>query len=194
MNEAELLRLHVDRDSGLLREARLALSPNRDARPAGTEPDLVVLHNISLPPGRFGGPYIEDFFLNRLDINADAYFAEIAGLRVSSHLLVRRDGSVVQFVPFHERAWHAGESQYEGRSRCNDFSIGIEMEGTDELPYEEIQYEVVGALVAALAEAYPGIDVSRVTGHCHIAPARKTDPGPAFNWARLRGLLDSYSA
>lgn len=185
--------MHVDPETGLLSEARLALSPNRDARPDGTL-DLVVLHNISLPPGQYGGSYIEDFFLNRLDPAADDYFEEIAEMQVSSHLLVRRDGSIVQFVPFHERAWHAGASVFEGRERCNDFSIGIEIEGTDEQPYEEIQYRVVSAIVAALAAAYPHIYTSRVTGHCHIAPERKTDPGPAFNWAHLHGLMDSYSA
>ena len=193
MSEADLIHMHVDPETGLLREARLSLSPNRDARPDGTL-DLVVLHNISLPPGQYGGPYIEDFFLNRLDPAADDYFEEIVDMQVSSHLLVRRDGSIVQFVPFHERAWHAGASVFEGRERCNDFSIGIEIEGTDEQPYEEIQYRVVSAIIAALAVAYPHIYISRVTGHCHIAPERKTDPGPAFNWAHLHGLMDSYSA
>lgn len=182
--------MKVDAESGLLLDARLSLSPNHDERPE-TDIDLVVVHNISLPPGKFGEPWIEDFFLNKLDTSAHEYFEEISDLKVSCHLLIRRDGELVQFVPFHMRAWHAGESCYSGRERCNDFSIGIELEGADDIPYEEIQYEQLSAVIMALEHAYPGVRHERVAGHSKISPGRKTDPGPAFNWAHLRGLLDS---
>ena len=170
---------------GRLAPARQCPSPNRDARPDGCEPELIVLHGISLPPGIFGGPYIEQFFTNVLDHDAHAYFREIAGLRVSAHVLVRRDGEVVQFVPFTERAWHAGESTFRGRSRCNDFSIGIEIEGEDQTAYDERQYDCVASVIAALCAHYPRLEPRVVAGHCDIAPGRKTDPGPAFDWMRL---------
>lgn len=154
---------------------------------------MLVIHNISLPPGQFGGPYIDDLFCNRLDPLGDEYFADIASLRVSSHLLIRRDGEVVQYVPFHRRAWHAGVSSYAGRQDCNDFSIGIELEGSDEMMYQETQHEVLAAVVMALVNAYPHINIERITGHSDIAPDRKTDPGAAFNWRHFRGLLDSLT-
>lgn len=182
--------MKVDTSSGLLAEARLCLSPNHDERPE-TAIDLIVVHNISLPPGKFGGGWIEDFFQNRLDPSKHEYFEEISELKVSCHLLIRRDGELVQFVPFNKRAWHAGESCYYGRHRCNDFSIGIELEGADDIPYEELQYEQLSAVIMALEKAYPEVRHERVTGHNKISPKRKTDPGPAFNWAHLRGLLDS---
>jgi AmpD protein len=173
--------------AGWCRAAARLPSPNHDARPDGLAVDLLVLHNISLPAGRFGTPYIYDLFSNRLDTRADPSFAELAGLRVSSHLLVARDGRLTQFVSTRERAWHAGLSSFDGRERCNDFSIGIELEGSDEVPFEDAQYRVLAALTDALAAAHP---LRAVAGHEHIAPGRKTDPGPHFDWARYRALLD----
>lgn len=174
---------------GRLHGATQCPSPNCDQRPE--EPlTLVVIHNISLPPGRFGGGHIESFFCNQLDISADEYFEEIADLKVSAHLLIARTGRVTQFVPFNRRAWHAGVSHYRGRERCNDFSIGIELEGTDCQAYEEAQYEALAEVVAALMQAYPTLSAEHIVGHCDIAPKRKTDPGPAFNWSHFRGLLE----
>ena len=170
-------------------DARRAPSPNRDARPPGCGIDLIVIHGISLPPGEFGGPYIEQLFRNRLDPDAHEYFSTIAGLRVSAHLLVRRDGSLVQFVPFSGRAWHAGESCFEGRARCNDFSVGIELEGTDCTPYDARQYERLAGVCRVLMQRWPAITANRIVGHSDVAPRRKTDPGPAFDWRRLKGLL-----
>jgi N-acetyl-anhydromuramoyl-L-alanine amidase len=180
----------IDGSTGLLREARQVLSPHFDQRPPGTPPELIVVHGISLPPGEFGGPWIEHLFTGGLDPGAHPYFAAIAAMRVSSHLLVRRNGEVVQFVPFGMRAWHAGPSSWQGRSACNDFSIGIEMEGTDDGAYEAAQYQALAALIAALCEAYPTLARERVVGHSDIAPDRKSDPGPAFAWPLLRELLD----
>lgn len=179
----------IDRGTGLVSGARFSESPNCDERPPGCVPELIVVHGISLPPGEFGGPWIEDLFTNRLPAQVHPYFASIASLRVSAHLLVRRDGSVVQFVPLGLRAWHAGESQWQGRERCNDYSIGIEIEGTDDRPYEEAQYGSLAALVVELLAAYPGISPEAVVGHADIAPGRKTDPGPAFEWPRLKALV-----
>ncbi len=185
--EAEVLR--VDAGSGLVPGARYVPSPNRDERPAWQRPELVVVHGISLPPGEFGGPWIERLFTNTLPADAHPYFAAIAGQRVSAHVLIRRDGGLVQFVPFHLRAWHAGASRWRGRERCNDFSIGIELEGADTTPYEDAQYGALAALVAALVRAYPTLVPEAVVGHEDVAPGRKTDPGPAFEWPRLRTLL-----
>ncbi len=179
----------VDTAEGLIRPARRVPSPNRDERPAGAVPELIVVHGISLPPGEFGGGEIEALFTNTLDWDAHPYFGEIRGLEVSSHLLIRRDGELVQFVPFPERAWHCGPSCFRGRPRCNDFSIGIELEGEDELPYEDRQYGVLAAVVAALREAYPAITNREIAAHSDIAPGRKTDPGPAFDWLRLYDAL-----
>ena len=152
-------------------------------------PELIVVHGISLPPGEFGGPWIEQLFTNCLPPFAHPYFATLHDARVSAHALLRRDGSVVQFVPIHRRAWHAGESSWRGRSACNDFSIGIELEGTDTVPYEDVQYAVLARLVSDLADACPGLSPDALAGHADIAPARKTDPGPAFDWPRLRALV-----
>lgn len=182
--------MKIDRATGLIEGVRQVPSSNQDARPEGVEPELVVLHGISLPPGEFGGPWIDHLFTNRLDPEAHPYFREIADLRVAAHLLIRRDGELVQYVPFHRRAWHAGVSRWREREAVNDFSVGIELEGTDDLPYEEPQYRRLAEVVRALAEAYPGITPDRVTAHSEIAPVRKTDPGPAFDWGRLRALLD----
>lgn len=178
-------RFSISPGAGLIRPARQCPSPNQDDRPAGVEPELVVLHGISLPPGEYGGDYIEALFTNCLDCNAHPYFAEIEGLQVSSHLLLRRDGGLVQFVPFGRRAWHAGESSYRGRPACNDYSIGIELEGTDTEPYSSVQYEQLASVIAAICEAYPQITPRQLAGHCDVAPGRKSDPGPAFDWLRL---------
>lgn len=183
----DAVNLEIDKQ-GFVRGARRIASPNCDARPGGCAPSLIVVHAISLPPGRFGGPWIERFFTNRLDAGAHAYFATIADLRVSAHVLIRRDGELVQFVPFTARAWHAGESCYDGITACNDFSIGIELEGDDETPFTPAQYRRLAALCAALRQRYRGIG-ERIAGHSDIAPGRKTDPGPQFDWQRLRALL-----
>ncbi len=175
----------IDPVTGWLEGVRQVPSPNCDARPEGTEVTLLVIHGISLPPNQFGGDEIDRLFTNQLDPEAHPYFREIYQLRVSSHLLIRRDGEVVQYVPFTKRAWHAGESCHQGQTCCNDFSIGIELEGADDIPYEPVQYEVLQNLIALLRECYPTISAQDVVGHCHIAPGRKTDPGPAFEWARL---------
>lgn len=181
--------LQVDVTTGLLENTRYIPSPNCDDRPDGATADLIVVHGISLPPGQFGGPWIDALFANTLDPAAHPYFQTIADLRVSAHLLIRRNGEIVQYVPFQRRAWHAGASTYAGRHRCNDFSIGIELEGTDERAYEDRQYAGLIAAIAALRAAYPAITPDRLTGHADIAPGRKTDPGPAFDWMRLRHAL-----
>lgn len=161
-------------------------SPNFDARPAATPIDLLVIHNISLPPGQFGGNAIIDFFQNQLDCTADPYFAQLRGVQVSAHFLIRRNGAILQFVSCLQRAWHAGVSEFEGRPRCNDFSIGIELEGTDELPYHASQYLQLAALTNAVQQRYP---ITALTGHQHIAPGRKTDPGASFDWQHFVQLL-----
>ncbi|WP_303905484.1 1,6-anhydro-N-acetylmuramyl-L-alanine amidase AmpD [Thiohalomonas denitrificans] len=177
--------LSIDLATGLIKEARQVPSPNCDDRPTDAAIDLVVVHSISLPPAEFGGPWIDALFTNTLDPETHPYFREIHRMRVSSHLLIRRDGELVQYVPLHRRAWHAGVSCFAGRERCNDFSIGIELEGTDEDPYEVAQYQRLAEVVAALEKAYPEVSRDRLAGHSDIAPERKTDPGSAFQWARL---------
>jgi N-acetyl-anhydromuramoyl-L-alanine amidase len=181
--------ISIDPVTGLLGQARQVLSAHCDARPPGMVPELIVVHGISLPPGEFGGPWIERMFTGALDASAHPFFQSVVDLKVSAHLLVRRDGEPVQFVPFGLRAWHAGASSWQGRSACNDFSIGIELEGTDEAAYEEPQYQALARLITALCAAYPTLSPARVVGHSEIAPGRKSDPGPAFDWARLRALL-----
>ena len=183
------MNLQVDLATGLMRGAKQIASPNYDARPAGVEADLIVIHGISLPPGEFGGPWIERLFTNTLPAEIHPYFAEVAPLRVSSHLVVQRDGALTQYVSFADRAWHAGQSNYQGRAACNDFSVGVELEGADTLPYEATQYEALAAVVAALCAAYPRLSADRLVGHSDIAPGRKTDPGPAFDWPRARRLI-----
>lgn len=163
-------------------------SPNCDARP-NNEINLLVIHGISLPPGEFGGSDIDALFLNRLNPAAHPYFQKIAELRVSSHVLLRRDGGLIQYVPFVKRAWHAGKSVFLDRENCNDFSIGIELEGADEIPYTSAQYQRLALLTRALMAHYPAITLDRIAGHSDIAPGRKTDPGPAFDWDYYRGLL-----
>jgi AmpD protein len=169
--------------------ARPCPSPNHDERPPGTTVDLLVIHNISLPPGQFGGPFIEDLFLNRLDADLHPYFHQIAEVRVSAHLLIRRDGSLVQFVPLERRAWHAGVSQFDNRTACNDFSIGIELEGSDDCGFTDAQYDRLVMVARRIMRRFPAITPERIVGHSDIAPGRKTDPGPLFDWARLRKAL-----
>jgi AmpD protein len=179
----------VDTGTGLLDWARQVPSPNCDDRPAGVAPDLIVVHGISLPPGEFDGPWIDLLFTNALPRDAHPYFETVADLRVSAHLLIRRSGEVVQYVPFQRRAWHAGVSSWEGRERCNDFSIGIELEGTDHSPYESTQYAMLARVIVALCRSYPRLSPRRLVGHSDVAPGRKSDPGPSFDWPRLRSLV-----
>jgi AmpD protein len=186
--------MRVDLETGLLQGARQIASPNCDARPEGVEADLIVVHGISLPPGEFGGPWIERLFTNSLPAEVHPYFTEVGSLRVSSHLVVMRDGTVTQYVKFTERAWHAGPSVYQGREACNDFSVGVELEGTDTLPYEAAQYDALARVVAALCAAYPRLSADRIVGHSDIAPGRKTDPGPAFDWPLARRLIAAVTA
>ena len=181
--------LVIDAEPGWIRGVRRVESPNCDARPAGMVPELIVMHGISLPPGEFGGPWIDRLFINTLPPAAHPYFATIADSKVSAHVLVRRDGSLTQYVPFRCRAWHAGDSSYAGRRACNDFSIGIELEGADDMAYEDAQYAAAASLIGALCATYPSLSPQHVTGHSDIAPGRKTDPGIAFDWPRLRTLL-----
>lgn len=177
-------------DDGWCNEARHVPSPNFDSRPPGVEPDLLVIHNISLPPGEFGGPHISRLFTNTLVHEVHPYFEQLRRLRVSAHFLINRDGAVTQFVAAEARAWHAGVSMFEGRERCNDFSIGIELEGSDLVPFEGAQYRSLTGLTLALQRRYP---LQAVAGHEHIAPARKTDPGPFFDWLTYRKLCNKES-
>jgi len=181
--------MNVD-DLGICTEALWRPSPHCDLRPDGDSVSLIVIHGISLPPGEFGGPYVDDLFMGTLDPAADPYFREIEGLRVSSHFVIRRDGVLIQYVSCAKRAWHAGASSWKGRERCNDFSVGIELEGADDVPYAEPQYETLGRLLAALSQRYGPLDVA---GHSEIAPGRKTDPGPWFEWGRVRGAGEAPS-
>lgn len=162
---------------------------NFGERPEPIDVSLLVIHSISLPPGEFGGGWIDHFFANNLDACAHPYFAEIADMQVSSHLLIERSGVLKQFVSMDKRAWHAGRSEFNGRAECNDFSIGIELEGTDEGPYSDAQYQTLIGVSRAIMASYPAINVERICGHSDIAPGRKTDPGPGFDWARLKAAL-----
>lgn len=182
--------MNID-NQGWCDEALRMDSPNQNERPVNQPIDLLVIHNISLPPGEFGGPYIADLFLNRLNCDAHPFFDQLRVLRVSSHFLIRRNGDLVQFVSADRRAWHAGVSSYRGRTGCNDFSIGIEVEGTDDKPFMPAQYDKLVALTIALCHRYP---LQAVTGHQHIAPGRKTDPGPFFDWAMFRKQLEQNAA
>lgn len=181
--------LSIDPTTTLLLGARQVLSPHWDARPAGMQPELIVVHGISVPAGQFGGGWIERLFCGNLPAAAHPEFAAIAALRVSAHVVIARDGVLTQFVPFAARAWHAGVSSWNARSACNDFSVGVELEGTDELAYEPAQYVSLAALIDALCRALPSLSPERIVGHSEIAPGRKSDPGPAFDWKRLRSLL-----
>jgi AmpD protein len=178
--------MRVDIATGLLVGVKQVLSPNQDPRPANVAPDLIVLHGISLPPGEFGGPWIARLFTGGVPPGHHPFFQTLTGLKASAHLLICRDGETVQFVSFNERAWHAGKSSWQGREACNDYSIGIECEGTDETPYADAQYATLRTLLPMLMAAYPGISRERIVGHSDVAPGRKTDPGPSFDWARVR--------
>lgn len=179
--------MHIDRH--WLTEAERIASPNFDERPDPDDISLIVIHCISLPPGEFGNSCINDLFCNRLDPGSHPYFKDIYRLKVSSHLVIKRTGETGQYVAFDKRAWHAGQSNYMGRERCNDFSIGIELEGTEYTPYTEEQYQRLGAITHALLTAYPGLSRERITGHSIIAPGRKTDPGESFDWKKFYSLL-----
>lgn len=199
--------MKINDKSGLLEDALQIPSENFDERPACYRSDsdcakpaeeqnisLIVVHNISLPPGEFGGPYIAQLFTNTLNPDEHPYFADIHQLKVSSHVLIRRNADIIQFVPFQKRAWHAGVSAFCGREACNDFSIGIELEGTDDIPYEKAQYETLAKLIISLQQSYPTLPKDAITGHCDIAPGRKTDPGPAFDWAYLHTLISQHTS
>ncbi len=181
--------MKLDLATGLMEGVRYIPSPNRDERPAGGKIDLLVVHNISLPPGEFGGPHVDALFTNALEPASHPFFKEISRLRVSSHLFINREGEVTQYVPLTMRAWHAGESCFQGRDGCNDFSIGIELEGVDDKPYGEPQYRRLTEIIHLLRDIWPAITRDHIVGHCDIAPGRKTDPGPAFDWRRLDRLL-----
>jgi AmpD protein len=179
----------IDHASGWIAGVRAVESPNCDERPDEELPSLIVVHGISLPPGEFGGRWIDALFTNSLPLAEHAYFAEICDLRVSAHALIERDGQLTQYVSFRQRAWHAGDSVFCGRAACNDFSIGIELEGADDMPYEDSQYTVLAALISSLRSTWPSLRDAAIVGHSDIAPGRKTDPGPAFDWIRLRKML-----
>ena len=185
--------MKIDKTNGLLDEARQVESPNCDDRPDESDFDLIVVHGISLPPGQYGGSWIDALFTNSLAPDAHPYFKEIHQLEVSSHLLIKRTGEIVQYVPFHKRAWHGGKSIFDNRERCNDFSIGIELEGSDEQEYEDEQYQQLARVIRTLCETYPKLNTQRIAGHSEIAPGRKTDPGPAFDWDKLHQLLKTNS-
>jgi AmpD protein len=175
-------------EAGWLQSVRRQCSPNCDERPPGTVISMAVVHAISLPPGEFGGDGVERLFANRLDPDTHPYYREIQDLRVSAHFFIRRDGEIIQFVACRQRAWHAGASQWQGRERCNDFSIGIELEGCDNLSFTDAEYAVLGRLLRTLAASYP---IRDIVGHADIAPGRKTDPGPCFDWARLQRSIET---
>lgn len=181
--------MNLDLQTGVVDAARFVCSPNCDTRPATAVVDTLVIHSISLPPGQYEGGFVEDFFCNRLDPSCHDFFAGIQDLRVSAHFFIRRDGELLQFVPTQQRAWHAGRSKLYGREEVNDFSVGIELEGTDEEPFTDVQYDVLAELTRCLMLAYPGIDAQRIVGHHDVAPGRKTDPGPFFDWPRYRNAI-----
>lgn len=188
------MKTSIDPNTGLLNTCEFITSPNFDDRPQNAQVDLIVIHNISLPAGKLSGPYINDLFLNRFNTKAHPSFVEISNLKVSCHCLIRRDGKIIQYVPFTKRAWHAGVSAFQGREKCNDYSIGIELEGADNVPYTVKQYKSLIKLLNLLMAIYKKVTLERIVGHSTIAPGRKTDPGPAFDWQRLfaelKGRLD----
>ena len=191
---SENMLLTVNTTNGIVDGARQADTPNFDSRPNNCLPELIVVHSISLPPGLFGGPWIDQLFNNRLDPAEHEYFAEISHLKVSAHFLLRRRGELVQYVPVHKRAWHAGQSSFNGRPACNDYSVGIELEGDEVTPYTCEQYSRLGYLIELLRRHYRSLRHAPVVGHSDIAPGRKTDPGSVFDWSRLRKLLSEYAA
>jgi len=182
--------LAVHQATGLLTGVSQVLSPHHDARPDGQQPELVIIHGISLPPDEYGGPGVLQLFTGNLPSDAHPYYAGIAALRVSAHLFIRRDGELLQCVPLHRRAWHAGVSSFQGRPACNDYSLGIELEGSDDQPYDDAQYAALAAVLLLLQQHWPLLQGERIVGHSDVAPGRKSDPGPAFDWLRLRALID----
>lgn len=182
--------MKINPETGLLTPCKQCASPNHDQRPDDMGIDLIVIHSISLPPGEYGTNAIEQFFTNKLNPDEHPYYQQIKNLKVSAHILIKRNGDIVQFVPFHQRAWHAGVSCYRGRERCNDFSIGIELEGTDTDPFEQTQYHRLAELILSLELTYPSLSRTNITGHSDIAPGRKTDPGRGFDWQQLNRLLE----
>lgn len=180
--------MNYDADTGLIEGARQVQSPNYDQRPQPNDVDTLIIHAISLPPGKFGGEAIEKYFCNQLDHGQHPFYKEIAGTRVSSHLLIHRDGELVQFVPLHQRAWHAGESECRGRKNVNDFSIGVELEGCDDEPFEDLQYNKLAEVTKLLTGIFHNLSTDQIYGHSDISPGRKTDPGPRFDWQRYRLL------
>jgi AmpD protein len=190
------MTIKIDLEKSIVTNAKYICSPNYDLRPEGTEIDLLVIHGISLPPGKFSAAskqYITDLFTNQLDPNKHPYFKDVFQLKVSCHCFITRNGGIIQYVPFKYRAWHAGKSYFNDRTNCNDFSIGIELEGTDDLPYTNKQYKVLTNLIYAICNIYPKITLNNIVGHCHIAPDRKTDPGDHFNWEKLHKMLHSLA-
>lgn len=185
--------MKLNLETGWLEGISHCPSPHYDERPIGMDIDLIVIHGISLPPGEFGGPFIDQLFTQTLASEAHPYFALIAQLRVSAHVLIRRTGEMTQYVSLFQRAWHAGVSCFVGRTHCNDFSIGIELEGSDEVPYTDEQYQQLAQLINLLQQIWPHINCNCIVGHCDIAPGRKTDPGPAFDWERLHELMEFFS-
>lgn len=181
--------MQIDKQTGLISAIKYQPSPNQDKRPDSDDITGIVIHNISLPPGDFGGGWIDDLFLNKLDPNAHPYFENIADVKVSAHLLIRRGGEVIQYVPFQQRAWHAGISSWDGREKCNDFTIGIELEGCDDQTFESLQYQQLASIINALCDTYPKLNHQQIKGHQDISPGRKTDPGPCFDWKILKGLF-----
>ncbi len=182
--------MKICKSTGILNDVEFISSPNYDNRPDDIDISLLVIHSISLPPGQFGGPYISQLFCNQLNVSDHPFFEEIKNRKVSAHLLVRRDGEVIQYVPFHKRAWHAGVSAFNGQTNCNDFSIGIELEGTDNVPYEASQYQQLAKVTQQLMHTYPSLTQDNITGHCDIAPGRKTDPGAFFDWEKYYQWLN----
>ena len=180
--------MQINKNTFLIKNISFHPSPNCDERPANTAINLLVIHGISLPPNQFGDNFIDAFFTNQLDYSLHPYFETIKELRVSAHLLIRRDGEIIQYVPFSKRAWHAGKSEFAGQTGCNDFSIGIELEGADDIAYTSEQYQRLAEVTKLLQETYPQITAERIVGHSDIAPGRKTDPGAAFNWNYFRSL------
>lgn len=185
----EFETMTIDKTSGKLQNTQYIESPNCDARNLPDDINLIVVHGISLPPNEFGGDGVKQLFTNQLNPTEHPYYKDIHHLKVSAHAFIRRDGEIIQFVPFHKRAWHAGLSEFKGRCQCNDFSIGIELEGTDDMPYTDNQYASLAGLVKELWQKYPQIKQSNLVGHSDIAPGRKTDPGEAFEWQKLNQLL-----
>lgn len=179
----------LDKQTGLLQGVKYLPSPNYDSRPSDVEVDTLVIHGISLPPNQFGSEDIEALFTNQLALDKDPFYEKLTNLKVSSHCLIKREGSVTQFVPFHQRAWHAGQSSFKGRSNCNDFSVGIELEGADHIPYTNEQYTMLNQLISVICAHYPKVTQHRIVGHSDIAPGRKTDPGFKFDWNRVRRAL-----